>query len=96
LLEEEPVQFIAFNGAAYMKKSRESLATYVGCDADEIVYTPNPTYAINIIAKSLQLAPKATKFLSTDLEYGAMDRTWNFYCGKSGARYHSAADSVSD
>jgi isopenicillin-N epimerase len=86
LLEEEPVQFIAFNGAAYMKKSRESLATYVGCDADEIVYTPNPTYAINIIAKSLGFS-EGDEVLSTDLEYGAMDRTWNFYCGKSGAKF---------
>jgi isopenicillin-N epimerase len=86
LLEEEPVQFIAFNGAAYMKKSREALATYAGCDTDEIVYTPNPTYAINIIAKSLGFS-EGDEVLSTDLEYGAMDRTWNFYCGKSGAKF---------
>lgn len=86
LLEEEPVQFIAFNGAAYMKNSREALAAYVGCEADELVYTPNPTYAVNIITKSLRLEP-GDEILSTDLEYGAMDRTWNFYCGKTGARY---------
>jgi isopenicillin-N epimerase len=86
LLEAEPVQFIAFNGVEYMKKSREALATYVGCDAGEIVYTPNPTYAINIVAKSLKLAP-GDEILTTDLEYGAMDRTWKFYCEKSGARY---------
>ena len=84
LLEEEPVQFIAYNGPAYMKKSREALAGYLGCEADEIVYTPNPTYAVNIISKSLRLSP-GDEVLSTDLEYGAMDRTWNYDCGKSGA-----------
>ncbi len=27
------------------------------------------------------------EILSTNHEYGAMDRTWNFYCKKSGAKY---------
>lgn len=86
LLEEEPVQFIAINGPAYMKFSREALSAYVGCEADEIVYTPNPTYAINLVAKSLNLQP-GDEILSTDIEYGAMDRTWKYYCEQAGARY---------
>jgi len=86
LLEAEPVQFVAFNGVAYMKQSREALAEYIHCDADDLVYTPNPTFAFNIVAKNLKLE-EHDEILSTDLEYGAMDRTWNYYCGKSGAKY---------
>lgn len=85
-IEKEPVQFIAFNGAANLKKSREALAAYVSCDADDLVYVTNPTYAINIIAKSLKLNAD-DEILSTNIEYGAMDRTWNYYCKKASAKY---------
>ena len=85
-LESEPVQFIAFNGINYLKKSREALAEYVGCESDDLVYVTNPSYGINIVAKSLRLNP-GDEVLSTDLEYGALDRTWNYYCNRSGARY---------
>jgi isopenicillin-N epimerase len=85
-LEKESIQFIAFNGPANLKKSREALGKYVGCDADDLVYTMNPTYAINIIAKSFPLK-EGDEILSTNVEYGAMDRTWNYYCRKANAKY---------
>ncbi len=85
-LEREPVQFITVNGISYIKKSREALADYCNCEADEIVYVPNPTFAINIVAKNLQLN-EGDEILSTNLEYGAMDRTWNYYCGLSKAHF---------
>lgn len=85
-LEREPVQYIAFNGPANMKKSREALAGFVNCHADDLVYTPNPTFAINIIAKNLDLK-EGDEVLSTNLEYGAMDRTWNYYCGLKKAKF---------
>jgi len=86
LLESEPCQFIAVNGINYLKASREALASYINCDADDLVYVTNPTYAINIIAKSLKME-EGDEILSTDLEYGALDRTWNYYCKKSKAKY---------
>jgi isopenicillin-N epimerase len=85
-LETEPVQFITVNSLNYLKQSREALGAYIGCHADDIVFTPNPSYAFNIIAKSLVLKP-GDEILSTNLEYGAMDKTWNYYCGKAGATY---------
>jgi len=36
--------------------------------------------------RSLKLQPD-DEILTTNHEYGAMDRTWNFYCKKSGAKY---------
>ncbi len=85
-LETEPVQFITVNGYQYLKKSREALAEYIHCNANDVVYTTNPSYAINCIAKSLKLNA-GDEILSTDLEYGALERTWNYYCKKSGATF---------
>ena len=85
-LERDPVQFMTVNGPCYLKASREALAKYIDCDADDVVYVTNPSYGINIIAKSLQLKA-GEEILSTNLEYGALDRTWNYYCKKAGAKY---------
>lgn len=85
-LETEPVQFITVNGYKYLKQAREALGSYIHCDADDVVFTMNPSYAINIIAKSIDLKP-GDEILTTDLEYGAMDKTWNFYCQQKNAKY---------
>ena len=86
LLEKEPVQFIVTNGNLRLEKSRESLGKYINCLSDELVYVPNPSYAVNIIAKSFNLK-KDDEILTTNLEYGACDRTWNYYCQKNEAIY---------
>jgi len=85
-MERDPVQFITVRGIEYIRESREALAVYIGCEADDLVYTPNPTFAVNIVARNLKLQP-GDEILSTDLEYGAMDRTWDFYCREKGAKY---------
>ncbi len=85
-LEAEPVKFIVRTGPEYLKTSREALGKYIGCSSNEVVYVTNPTYAINLVARGLDLMPGDT-ILSTDLEYGAMDRAWNFYCKERGAHY---------
>ncbi|WP_310560283.1 aminotransferase class V-fold PLP-dependent enzyme [Flavobacterium sp.] len=85
-LENEPVYFIQKKMAGYLKTAKESLAKYIGCDANDFFFTPNPTFAINTIMRSLHLNA-GDEILTTNHEYGAMDRTWNFYCKKSGAKY---------
>jgi len=87
VLEVEPVQFIAFDGFNYLAESRAALAKYIGCaDQDDLVYVTNPSFAINLIAKNFPLKA-GDEILTTDIEYGACDRTWNFYCEKAGATY---------
>jgi isopenicillin-N epimerase len=85
-LEIEPVDYIQKKQPSYLKAARESLATFVGCQAQDLFFTSNPTFAINTIMRSIQLN-KGDEILTTNHEYGAMDRTWNFYCKKSGAKY---------
>ncbi|MBK7668273.1 MAG: aminotransferase class V-fold PLP-dependent enzyme [Sphingobacteriaceae bacterium] len=86
-LEQEPAQFIQVNGPTYLKQSREALAKYINCaDANDLVYVTNPSYATNIIAKSLKLNP-GDEILTTNLEYGVADKAWEYYCKKAGAKY---------
>jgi isopenicillin-N epimerase len=85
-LENEPVYFIQKKSAGYLKTARESLAKFVGCEAQDLFFTPNPTFAVNTIMRSLKLQAD-DEILTTNHEYGAMDRTWHFYCKKSGAKY---------
>lgn len=85
-LETEPVQFIQKKQIGYLRTARESLAKYIGCEAPDLYFTPNPTFAINTIMRSINLQI-GDEILTTNHEYGAMDRTWNFYCKKSGAKY---------
>lgn len=85
-LEKEPVQFIAKKSVDYLKQSKNALADYIGCGAEDFFFTPNPTIAINTIMRSLELQP-GDEILATNHEYGAMDKTWNFYCKETGVKY---------
>lgn len=85
-LEQEPVNFIQKKLPVYLKEAKKPLAKFIGCDAEDFFFTPNPTFAVNTIMRSLNLQ-KDDEILTTNHEYGAMDRTWNFYCKKSGAKY---------
>jgi isopenicillin-N epimerase len=85
-LEREPAQFFNANSGHYLEQSRNVLGDYINCDKNDVVFVPNPSYAINIIAKSIDLQP-GDEILSTNLEYGACDRTWDYYCEKKAAKY---------
>lgn len=85
-LENEPVDFIQKKLPLYLKEAKKPLAKFIGCEAEDFFFTPNPTFAINTVMRSLKLEV-GDEILTTNHEYGAMDRTWNFYCKKSGAKY---------
>lgn len=85
-LEEEPVHFVTSKALQYLEHSREALGNYVNCHKNNLVYVTNPSYAVNAVAKSFHLK-EGDEILTTDLEYGACDKTWNYYCKKAGASY---------
>ncbi len=85
-LEQEPVQFIVQTGLEYLKHSRIALGAYLNCSEDDLVFVVNPSHAVNLIAKSFPLKA-GDEVLTTDLEYGACDRTLQYYCEKAGAKY---------
>jgi isopenicillin-N epimerase len=83
-LERQPVQFITRELLPELKKARQILGDYVNADADNLVYIPNATFGVNIIARSLQLEA-GEEILTTDHEYGACENVWNFISQKKGA-----------
>ncbi len=85
-LESQPVEFLSRRIRDVLEESRGVLGDYLGTAADNVVYTPNVTWAINAVAHSLEFQP-GDEVLGTNLEYGAIDRTWRYYCDRQGARY---------
>lgn len=85
-LERQPVLFLGREYDGLLKESRHVLGEYLHADVDDLVYIPNATHGVNIIAHSLHLKP-GDEILTTDHEYGACDYTWDFVCGKAGAKY---------
>ena len=89
-LERQPVEFLGRRYDALMAESRAALADYLGTSAQNLVYVPNATHGLNVVARSLALQPD-DEILSCDHEYGALDRTWQFICAKQGAHYRRQA-----
>ena len=85
-LEQQPVRFLGREALDLLAEARTELADYLNTQPDNLVYMPNPTTAINMVVRSLDLKP-GDEVLTSDHEYGAMDRTWRYICGQSGAKY---------
>ena len=85
-LERQPVLFLGREIDGLLRQSRQALGEYLDAAADDLVYIPNATHGVNIIARSLALQP-GDEILTTDHEYGACDYTWEFVCKKTGATY---------
>src|SRR6185503_875107 len=76
-LEKQPVEFLGRRATILMAEARAALGKYLGTHADNLIYTQNVTISLNIVARSLELG-KGDEVLTTNHEYGAMDRTWRF------------------
>jgi isopenicillin-N epimerase len=85
-LERQPVLFLARRLEGLLAEARAAVGDYVGAAADDLVFVPNATAGVNVAARSLELT-LGDEVLSTDLEYGALDLTWERRCREVGARY---------
>ncbi len=85
-LEREPTEFMGRRAAGLMEHSREVLAAYLGTSSSNLAYVTNATTGLNVVARSLELGP-GDEVLSTNHEYGAMDKTWRFLAQKKGFTY---------
>ena len=92
-LEANPVYFLGTRLPDLLYQSRERLGAFFNAAPDDLTFAPNVTYALNIVTRSLKLHA-GDAVLTTDHEYGAINRAWRFNCGKSGAELVSQQISV--
>ena len=85
LLEADPVDFIGRKLRGHLADARARLATFLGAQANDLVFVPNATFGMNIVARSLAFE-RGDEVLTTDHEYGAVDRTWRYLCERQGAQ----------
>ena len=76
-MEKQPVEFLGRRITQLLADSRAELGKYLGTSGDNLIYTQNVTVSLNIVARSLELGT-GDEVLTTNHEYGAIDRTWHF------------------
>ena len=77
-LENDPFDFMVNHTASKLQYSRNILSKYLNCHDSDLVYFPNPSTALNAVIKSMHLE-KGDEVLTTNHEYGSLDRTWKYY-----------------
>lgn len=84
-LERQPMDFLVRRLEPLLDDAAAVLARFVGCGQDDLVFVPNATTGINIVARSVDLEA-GDEVLLTDHEYGAVTRIWGQACAKVGAK----------
>ncbi|MGN6188529.1 MAG: aminotransferase class V-fold PLP-dependent enzyme [Conexibacter sp.] len=84
-VEREPMVFFGRRYAELMDDARARLAAFLAAERDEVVYFMNVTGAVNTVARSLRLEP-GDEVLTTNVEYGALEKAWQYVCERRGAR----------
>ena len=85
-MERNPVAVLGRQSAQLLAKARSALGKFLGASGADLVFVPNATTGVNIVARSLHLR-HGDEVLTTDHEYGACDATWTRVCAQSGAHY---------
>ncbi|MGB8861129.1 MAG: aminotransferase class V-fold PLP-dependent enzyme [Ilumatobacteraceae bacterium] len=85
-MERNPVAWLQRRATDLLAEARARLGTFLRVAADDVVFFPNPTTAVNMVVRNLRLQ-SGDEVLTTDHEYGAMYRTWRKTCAESGATY---------
>lgn len=85
-LERQPVQFIDKELPGHLANARQILGNYINAAPDDVVYVPNATFALNVVARSLDLGPN-DEVLTSNHEYGACCHVWQFLSRKRGFTY---------
>ncbi len=83
-LEAQPVEFLLRRRPALMANARAAIANYFNVPAGEIVFVANVTAGLNVALRSLRLH-RGDEILTTDHEYGAVNRLLDFVSAKNGA-----------
>jgi isopenicillin-N epimerase len=80
------VRFIGREIGEHLLNARQILGDTINAKAADLVFVPNATTAVNIVARSLILGP-GDEVLTTNHEYGACNHVWQFLAQKHGFRF---------
>jgi isopenicillin-N epimerase len=84
-LEAEPMDFFVREMENALAAAADELGRFVGGSGDDIVFVPNATVAMNIVAANVRLRP-GDEVLATNHEYGSVMRIWREACRTAGAQ----------
>jgi len=84
-LETQPVKFLIRDFQENFRSARHQLAAFLGADPHNLVFIPNATFGVNIIARSLNFQ-EGDEVLTSNHEYGACDNVWSFLHQKKGIK----------
>lgn len=82
-LERQPVAFLLDELPDHLALARRELGQFLNAGEDDVVYVPNATFGVNVVARSLALGP-GDELLTTNHEYGACYNVWDFLSQKRG------------
>lgn len=85
LMENEPVRFFEDLMPDILQTTREKLASFLSCDADDLALVENATSGVNTVLRSLQFAP-GDEILVPDHAYQACRNTIDFVAQRWGAK----------
>lgn len=84
-LERQPIEFLLRCRESLMSHAIDRIGDYLNVPSDEIVFVTNATAGLNVVLRSLPFNP-GDEILTTNHEYGAINRLLEFVAGKTGAR----------
>ena len=84
-LETQPMDFYLRRYEALLIDARQRLAEFVGTEAQNLAFVDNATWAMNLVAHSIELK-EGDEVLLTDQEYEPVKKTWTKKCQQHGAR----------
>jgi len=82
-LERQPVAFLLDELPDHLAGARRELGRFLNAGQDDLVFVPNATFGVNVVARSLDLGP-GDEVLTTDHEYGACYNVWDYMRRKRG------------
>ncbi len=83
-MEREPVRFMVEELPGLIEASRSALASFLGADADGLVFVGNATQGVNTVLASFPFE-RGDEIVTTDHEYNACRCALEHYAGRAGA-----------
>ena len=76
-MERQPVQFLGRDLRPLLRHARVDLASFVGCEAEDVVFATNATTGVNTVLRWLKLEP-GDELLTTNHAYNACKNALHF------------------